>query len=161
MGLCCWIILGREAQRKENNETNRNKPQCWECPSELTPGETQFRLNPSREEVWTMTVMGTWLFFHPLLLHSHLGRCSYRAFSLVFLPQKPKYQKKKKKITFAKKINSYLEVLVGSWYLRERDFPGSLAGKESACNAGDPGSIPGSGRSPREGILELPWWLRQ
>ena len=31
-------------------------------------------------------------------------------------------------------------------------FPGSSAGKESACNAGDPGSIPGSGRSPREGI---------
>ena len=27
-------------------------------------------------------------------------------------------------------------------------FPGSTAGKESACNAGDPGSIPGSGRSP-------------
>ena len=24
-------------------------------------------------------------------------------------------------------------------------------GKESACNAGDPGSISGSGRSPREG----------
>ena len=27
----------------------------------------------------------------------------------------------------------------------------SSAGKESACNAGDPGSIPGSGRSPGEG----------
>ena len=26
-----------------------------------------------------------------------------------------------------------------------------LDGKESACNAGDPGSIPGSGRSPAEG----------
>ena len=26
-------------------------------------------------------------------------------------------------------------------------FPGSSAGKESACNAGDPSSIPGSGRS--------------
>ena len=29
-------------------------------------------------------------------------------------------------------------------------FPGSSDGKESACNAGDPGSIPGSGRSPGE-----------
>ena len=28
---------------------------------------------------------------------------------------------------------------------------GSSAGKESACNAGDLGSIPGLGRSPREG----------
>ena len=30
-------------------------------------------------------------------------------------------------------------------------FPGSSDGKESACNAGDPGSIPGSERSPGEG----------
>ena len=30
-------------------------------------------------------------------------------------------------------------------------FPGGSDSKESACNAGDPGSIPGSGRSPREG----------
>ena len=31
-------------------------------------------------------------------------------------------------------------------------FPGRSVGKESACNAGDPGSIPGSGRSAGEGI---------
>ena len=31
-------------------------------------------------------------------------------------------------------------------------FPGSSAGKESACNAGNPGSIPGLGGSPGEGI---------
>ena len=31
------------------------------------------------------------------------------------------------------------------------DFLGGLDSKESACNAGDPGSIPGSGRSPGEG----------
>ena len=30
-------------------------------------------------------------------------------------------------------------------------FPVGSDGKESACNAGDPGSIPGSGRSPGEG----------
>ena len=29
--------------------------------------------------------------------------------------------------------------------------PGGSDGKASACNAGDPGSIPGSGRSPGEG----------
>ena len=29
-------------------------------------------------------------------------------------------------------------------------FPGSSAGKDSACNAGDPASIPGLGRSPGE-----------
>ena len=50
-------------------------------------------------------------------------------------------------------------------------FPGALASKESPCNTGDPGLIPGSGRFPREGngnpsqysCLENPmdrgaWW---
>ena len=50
-------------------------------------------------------------------------------------------------------------------------FPGSSDGKASACSAGDPGLIPGSGRSPGEGngnplqcsCLENPrdgeaWW---
>ena len=39
-------------------------------------------------------------------------------------------------------------------------FPGSSAGKESTCNAGDSGSIPGSGSSPGEGIgysLQYSW----
>ena len=36
-------------------------------------------------------------------------------------------------------------------------FPDSSVGKESACNAGDPGLIPGLGRSPREGIG---YWLQ-
>ena len=39
-------------------------------------------------------------------------------------------------------------------------FPGSSAGKESACNARDPGSIPGSGSSTGEGIgypLQYSW----
>ena len=30
-------------------------------------------------------------------------------------------------------------------------FPGGSDSKESACNAGDPGSVPGSQRSPGEG----------
>ena len=52
-----------------------------------------------------------------------------------------------------------------------RGFPGGSEGKASACDAEDPGSIPGSGRSPGEGngnplqssCLENPtdrgaWW---
>ena len=38
--------------------------------------------------------------------------------------------------------------------------PESSVGKESTCNAGDPGSIPGSGRSPGEGLgysLQYTW----
>ena len=34
---------------------------------------------------------------------------------------------------------------------RSMGFPGGSDGKESAGDAGDPGSIPGSGRSPGEG----------
>ena len=39
-------------------------------------------------------------------------------------------------------------------------FLHSSVGKESACNAGDPGSIPGWGRSPGKGIgypLQYSW----
>ena len=39
-------------------------------------------------------------------------------------------------------------------------FPDSSVDKESACNAGDPGLIPGSGRSAGEGIgypLQYSW----
>ena len=39
-------------------------------------------------------------------------------------------------------------------------FPDSLVGKESSCNAGDPGLIPGLGRPPGEGIdypLQYSW----
>ena len=35
-------------------------------------------------------------------------------------------------------------------------FRGGSDGKESACNAGDMGSIPGSGRSPQYSCLENP-----
>ena len=41
-----------------------------------------------------------------------------------------------------------------------KGFPDSSVGKESACNSGDPGSIPGSGRSAGEGIgypLQYSW----
>ena len=39
-------------------------------------------------------------------------------------------------------------------------FPDNSVGKEPACNAGDPGSIPGLGRFPGEGIgypLQYSW----
>ena len=46
--------------------------------------------------------------------------------------------------------------LVPSHFLKAmieyRDFPGRSDGKEPICNGGDPGSIPGLGRSAGEGI---------
>ena len=47
-----------------------------------------------------------------------------------------------------------------SWESDESGFPVSSVGKESACNAGNPGLIPGSGRSTGEGIgypLQYSW----
>ena len=39
-----------------------------------------------------------------------------------------------------------------SIFRESRGFSDSTVGKESTCNAGDPGSIPGLGRSAGEGI---------
>ena len=63
------------------------------------------------------------------------------------------------------KSQTVLISILGLWYLPRchsplhyfsiqgitNKFPGSSDGKEYACNAGDLGSIPGSGRSPGEG----------
>ena len=44
----------------------------------------------------------------------------------------------------------HFQYIVGAQHIL--GFPDSSVGKESTCNAGDPGSIPGSGRSSGEGI---------
>ena len=41
--------------------------------------------------------------------------------------------------------------LVFPWHLTSSVVPGGLEGKESVCNSGDPGLVPGLGRSPGEG----------
>ena len=59
--------------------------------------------------------------------------------------------------TFVGKVMSLL-FNTFSWFIL--GFLGSSAGKKSACNAGDFGSIPGSGRSTGEGIdypLQYSW----
>ena len=47
-------------------------------------------------------------------------------------------------ISYSRSFKYHLHSLLG--------FPDSSVSKESTCNAGDPSSIPGSGRSTREGI---------
>ena len=54
-------------------------------------------------------------------------------------------------------ISPFLTV---TWHLRCVGFPDGSAGKESTCNAGDPGRILGSGISAKEGIgypLQYSW----
>ena len=69
-------------------------------------------------------------------------------------------------LTNAKEATVYLEIIMVHshvliiWYIQSSiGFPHSLVGKESTCNAGDPGSVPGLGRSPGEGIgYLLQYW---
>ena len=52
------------------------------------------------------------------------------------------------------------EIFFLSFKLSTLGFPHISVGKESACNPGDPGLIPGSGRSAGEGIgypLQYSW----
>ena len=59
-----------------------------------------------------------------------------------------------------RKIQNGTATLENKLAISHRDFPDSSVGKESACNSGDPGLIPGSGRSAREGIghpLQYSW----
>ena len=66
-----------------------------------------------------------------------------------------------------KEIYQYIQVFISEKTKKQlMGFLGSSAGKESACNAGDPCLILGLGRSAGEGIgypystiLGLPWCL--
>ena len=58
-------------------------------------------------------------------------------------------EKKLKKMNVCVYIYMYMYIYT---YMYKWGFPGGSAGKESACNAGGPGSIPGLGRSPGKGI---------
>ena len=52
-----------------------------------------------------------------------------------------------------------IELLIKIYLFIIKGLPCSSIGKESACSAGDPGLIPGLGRSPREAndnLLQYP-----
>ena len=62
-----------------------------------------------------------------------------------------------------KEVSSNMDIKDFNIYysvLGQMGFPGSSAGKEFTCKAEHPGLIPGSGRSPGEGIgypLQYSW----
>ena len=50
--------------------------------------------------------------------------------------------------------------MIKALWFHPQDFPDSSVGKESTCNAGDPGSVPGSERATGEEIgypLQYSW----
>ena len=72
-------------------------------------------------------------------------------------------------ITFDLIMNYWVFHYVHIWMqvVHHEDFPGGSDHKEYACNAEDPGLIPGSGRftwrkewQPTLLFLGLPYWLR-
>ena len=76
--------------------------------------------------------------FHQLHIHSFM----YLSISIQSQGRRPWFDSWVRKIRWRRDRPPTL-VFLG--------FPGGLAGKESACNVGDLGSIPGLGRSPGEG----------
>ena len=54
-------------------------------------------------------------------------------------------------------MHRYIQVFISEKTKKKfMSFPGSSAGEESACNAGDPGLIPRLRRSPGEEIGHIP-----
>ena len=58
-----------------------------------------------------------------------------------------RFEKEKKESLFVVSGDTFHSISLSLPFLFAFDFPGSSDDKESACNAEDPGSIPGSGRS--------------
>ena len=52
---------------------------------------------------------------------------------------------------YSSQIENITTAKIARFLLNIMDFPHGSDGKEGTCNSGDPGSIPGSGRSPEEG----------
>ena len=114
---------------------------------------------PASQHLCRQTVLDHWLEQHPLplappwlwlLAHTPCRHGSYAFACCLFLPwsrihlqcRGPRFDSWARKIRW-KRNRLPTPVFLG--------FPYGSAGKESACNAGHLGSIPGLGRSPREG----------
>ena len=81
----------------------------------------------------------------PYDLRNHLG-CR-----LLYGLQKSLCSQDRRNISQVKGKYHYSSFMFSSLFFVLSGFPGSSDCKESACNAGDPGLVCGSGRAPREG----------
>ena len=69
----------------------------------------------------------------------------------IYTAWKPTHHLKQATSTYSKLSGNWKKSYKGAPIYGLPPYPDSSAGKESTCNAGDPSSIPGSGRSAREG----------
>ena len=72
--------------------------------------------------------------------------------NLLDLFQLPIQESRNQSFIIKGKLDHVFPFLKASPCSKPQGFPDSSADKESACNAGDPGSIPVLGRSPGEGM---------
>ena len=86
---------------------------------------------------------------HEVLTTGPLGKSLFNIFKKIIYISNPIITSSKNIISeipkASSKVYDFMKTSVGS-----SGFPGGSDGKEAACNAGDPGLIPGSGRSPLE-----------
>ena len=155
--LCCPLLLLPSiflSIRVFSNESALciRWPKYWSfsfsiCPPSEYSGLIYFRID------WfdLLAVQGT---LKSLLQH-HSSKASILQHSAFFMVQLWK-NRSLTKWTFVRKVMS----LLCNTLSRFVGFPGVSVDKESACNAGDPCSISGSGRSPGEGISHPLWWSR-
>ena len=67
--------------------------------------------------------------------------------------------KKKTIFTHVAALHSFVQIMFHQYqgpplpFMVQVGFPSGSNGKESACNPGDPGLIPGLGRSPEKGMV--------
>ena len=69
----------------------------------------------------------------------------------VFLPWRPSLSDHNEALLLKNKVKTTPTQQLRNIYIEILTFPDGSGGKPSAYNAGDLGSIPGLGRSPREG----------
>jgi len=134
--------------------------QWWQLPHWLTP-PLRNNFSVSCSDVWwhfTHSRASSKIWINPLKpYHCFISQVHVMFYFLFLLPFRHSSQHLHKELTSCQEITFfahlseamphplkfYHEILLG--------LPGSPVGKESACNAGDQGSIPGWGRSPGEG----------
>ena len=106
--------------------------------------------NPMDRGAWRATVHGVARVGHDLVTKpAPLLHCSWILYQLSY--KGSPFVHIKLLFIFVPEISTWLLRVLFLLSLEQKGFPCGSAGKESACNAGDLGSIPGLGRSPEEG----------
>ena len=100
------------------------------------------KIHPNKKYSWPKGVVGYhWLKYSDLRNVQVWKKCGINCSSLLW------YSNSTLDLTISCSEKNYQKIQSSSLLL---GFPGGSDGKESACNVGDPGLIPGSGRSPGE-----------